>query len=39
VVAISGDLADGFVGALSVAASPLKDLQAKYGTYFATGMR
>lgn len=36
-IAISGDLADGFVRNLGKAASPLKKLTAKYGTYFATG--
>lgn len=36
-IAISGDLADGFVRNLDKAASPLKKLTAKYGTYFATG--
>lgn len=37
IVAISGDLADGFLSDLEGAASPLKYLSPKYGTFFATG--
>lgn len=36
-VAIAGDLADGFVADLKDAASPLCNLRPKYGVYFATG--
>uniref|UniRef100_A0A0N5A819 Metallophos domain-containing protein n=1 Tax=Syphacia muris TaxID=451379 RepID=A0A0N5A819_9BILA len=37
IVAIAGDLADGFVQNLKGAAEPLKYLHSKYGSYFATG--
>ncbi|GMT35991.1 hypothetical protein PFISCL1PPCAC_27288 [Pristionchus fissidentatus] len=37
VVAIAGDLADGFVSDLREAAAPLCNLKTKYGVYFATG--
>ncbi|VDK42770.1 unnamed protein product [Cylicostephanus goldi] len=37
IVAISGDLADGFVRDFEGAASPLCKLKPKYGVYFATG--
>ncbi|KJH44517.1 Ser/Thr phosphatase family protein [Dictyocaulus viviparus] len=37
IIAISGDLADGFVENFGNAASPLCSLRAKYGVYFATG--
>ncbi|CAJ0953954.1 unnamed protein product, partial [Mesorhabditis belari] len=36
-IAISGDLADGFVTDLADAARPLCNLKSKYGVYFATG--
>ncbi|EPB78365.1 Ser/Thr phosphatase family protein [Ancylostoma ceylanicum] len=37
IVAISGDLADGFVKDLEGAANPLCSLKSKHGVYFATG--
>jgi predicted MPP superfamily phosphohydrolase len=37
VIAISGDLADGYVANLGNVAFPLRHLQSKYGTYFVTG--
>ncbi|KAJ1364405.1 hypothetical protein KIN20_024498 [Parelaphostrongylus tenuis] len=37
IIAISGDLADGFVKHFGKAASPLCFLSAKHGVYFATG--
>ncbi|VDN04514.1 unnamed protein product [Thelazia callipaeda] len=37
VIAISGDLADGFVKQLKKAVCPLKNLTPRYGTFFATG--
>uniref|UniRef100_A0AAF5PHG5 Calcineurin-like phosphoesterase domain-containing protein n=1 Tax=Wuchereria bancrofti TaxID=6293 RepID=A0AAF5PHG5_WUCBA len=37
VIAISGDLVDGFVRNLEKAAYPLMNLTSKYGVYFATG--
>ncbi|KAL6723100.1 hypothetical protein Aduo_018141 [Ancylostoma duodenale] len=37
IVAISGDLADGFVRDLEGAANPLCSLKSKHGVYFATG--
>ncbi|KAK6033853.1 Ser/Thr phosphatase family protein [Cooperia oncophora] len=37
IIAIAGDLADGYVRDFAVAASPLCSLKAKYGVYFATG--
>ncbi|VDM61333.1 unnamed protein product [Angiostrongylus costaricensis] len=37
IIAISGDLADGFVRHFGQAASPLCFLMAKHGVYFATG--
>ncbi|GMT06142.1 hypothetical protein PENTCL1PPCAC_28316, partial [Pristionchus entomophagus] len=37
VVAIAGDLADGFVADLKTAAAPLCNLRTKSGVYFATG--
>lgn len=36
-IAISGDLADGFVRNLEKAAYPLMNLTSKYGIYFVTG--
>lgn len=36
-VAITGDLVDGEVDALSDAVAPLRDLKSRYGTYFVTG--
>ncbi|HEX5540895.1 MAG TPA: metallophosphoesterase [Micromonospora sp.] len=37
IVAIVGDLVDGTVAELGEAAAPLRDLQAKHGSYFVTG--
>ncbi|CAJ0564735.1 unnamed protein product, partial [Mesorhabditis spiculigera] len=37
IIAISGDLADGFVSSLGGAAEPICRLKSKYGVYFATG--
>uniref|UniRef100_A0A0M3HR38 Metallophos domain-containing protein n=2 Tax=Ascaris TaxID=6251 RepID=A0A0M3HR38_ASCLU len=37
VVAISGDLIDGFARDLAEAADPLRNLKSTYGAYFATG--
>jgi predicted MPP superfamily phosphohydrolase len=37
IVAIVGDLVDGSVKDLGEAASPLKDLRSRYGSYFVTG--
>jgi predicted MPP superfamily phosphohydrolase len=37
VIAITGDLVDGSVDALSEQVAPLADLKARYGTYFVTG--
>ncbi|VDK30809.1 unnamed protein product [Gongylonema pulchrum] len=37
-IAIAGDLADGFVQHLYGAALPLRNLSSKHGTYFATGI-
>ena len=37
IIAISGDLADGFVRDFGKAAQPLCNLTARYGVYFATG--
>ncbi|WKY16574.1 hypothetical protein Q1695_001319 [Nippostrongylus brasiliensis] len=37
VIAIAGDLADGFVNDFGKAATPLCSLKAKYGVFFATG--
>lgn len=37
IIAIAGDLADGFVRDFSNAARPLCSLKAKYGVFFATG--
>ncbi|CAJ0570781.1 unnamed protein product, partial [Mesorhabditis spiculigera] len=37
IIAISGDLADGYVKDLGEAAKPLCELRSKYGVYFATG--
>lgn len=37
VVAITGDLVDGSVDALSAHTAPLASLQARYGSYFVTG--
>lgn len=36
-VAIVGDLVDGTVAELGTAAAPLRDLQARHGSYFVTG--
>lgn len=37
IVTIVGDLADGFVKDLNVAANPLCHIRSKYGVYFSTG--
>ncbi|MBF9129431.1 metallophosphoesterase [Plantactinospora sp. S1510] len=37
VVAVVGDLVDGTVGELGDAAAPLRDLRARYGSFFVTG--
>jgi uncharacterized protein len=37
VVAVVGDLVDGSVADLGLAASPLKDLRSRYGSFFVTG--
>ncbi|VDM48519.1 unnamed protein product [Toxocara canis] len=37
VIAIAGDLTDGFVAHLSNAADPLRQFRAKYGIFFSTG--
>ncbi|KAK6033170.1 Ser/Thr phosphatase family protein [Ostertagia ostertagi] len=37
IIAIAGDLADGYVRDFATAAAPLCSLKAKYGVYFATG--
>lgn len=36
-VAIAGDLVDGFLRNLALRTKPLANLKSKYGTYFATG--
>ena len=37
IVVLVGDLTDGPVKKLHAAASPLKDIQSKYGSFYVTG--